>query len=158
MLDAELAVIDGPPQVEPHGPRRESHAPPSPNVRNLNILLVEDDDADAYLIEAALYGHVRVGAIVRARDGVEALDLIDAAAIRPDLAIIDLKMPRKDGFGVLLALRERINVDFPAVVLTSSRAGADALRSRKRGAVMFITKPNRFDKLTAVLGELISSL
>ena len=69
--------------------------------QKLNILLVEDDDADAYLIERALSANPRVAEIVRACDGVEALELVDARRMRPDLAIVDLHMPRKNGIALL---------------------------------------------------------
>lgn len=100
--------------------------------RALNILIVEDDDADAYLIERVLADDPRVGAVTRAVDGVQALDLI-AGGVEPDLAIIDLKMPRKDGFSLLveLACAEWL---FPKIVLTSSTTRSDAVRSKLRGA------------------------
>jgi PleD family two-component response regulator len=60
----------------------------------LCVLLVEDDDADIYLIRRALANNPRVGEVVVARDGVEALELIDFWATQPDLAIVDLHMPR----------------------------------------------------------------
>jgi len=125
--------------------------------QSLNILLVEDDDADAYLIERALSSNPRVGAIVRARDGVEALELVDARRMKPDLAIVDLHMPRKDGFALLAELRARVTVEFPSVVLTSSRSGADALRSRKRGCVEYVTKPNGMAKMTIALDRIIAA-
>src|ERR1700684_2422783 len=68
---------------------------------NLQILLVEDNEADAYLTQCALATNAKVGEVVLARDGFEALRLIDSGAVRPDLAIVDLRMPRKDGFSFL---------------------------------------------------------
>lgn len=124
----------------------------------LSILLVEDDEADAYLVHRALQNHPRVRNIVRAHDGVEALELLDDGAIKPDLAIIDLRMPRKDGFALLREIDLRDDVDFPSIVLTSSRAGADAYRSRKRGASLFISKPNAADKFATVLENAIAAL
>lgn len=125
--------------------------------QNLQILLVEDDDADAYLIRRALAANPRVGTIVRARDGVEALDLIDNCGLRPDLAILDLQMPRKNGFSLLVELEARVTVDFPSVVFTSSKSGADSLRSRKRGATMFVTKPKRLEKLAEALDNVLAA-
>ena len=124
----------------------------------LQVLLVEDDDADAYLIERALSANPRVGAIVRARDGVEALELVDARRMKPDLAIVDLHMPRKDGFALLSELAARVTVEFPSVILTSSKRGADALRSRKRGATLFVTKPDSLEKLTAALNRVVATV
>lgn len=128
----------------------------APAMHGVNILLVEDNDADAYLIECALSGNSRVDGIVRARDGVEALELVDARRLRPNLAIVDLHMPRKDGFALLTELRARVTVDFPSVVLTSSRSGADALRSKKRGCTLFLTKPSSMEKMTRALNRVVA--
>jgi CheY-like chemotaxis protein len=93
-----------------------------------------------------------------ARDGVEALEMIDRGDARPDLAIVDLHMPRRDGFALLRDFAARDAVQFPSVVLTSSRAGADAYRSKKRGAVEFLTKPNNREKLKSALDSVISRI
>jgi CheY-like chemotaxis protein len=126
--------------------------------QSLNILLVEDDDADAYLIESALSANPRVAAIVRARDGVEALELVDSRQMLPDLAIVDLHMPRKNGFVLLSELNARVTVEFPSVVLTSSRLREDALRSKRRGATRVMTKPASMKKLTLVLNRVVAKL
>jgi CheY-like chemotaxis protein len=124
--------------------------------KRLRVLLVEDDDADVYLIRRALSELPKVSEVRVARDGVEALELLDAWAGGPDLAIVDLKMPRKDGFALLREIALRNSGAFPSVVLTSSKAGADAYRAKKRGAVEFVTKPNGLEKLKNVLGELVT--
>ena len=125
--------------------------------KSLRVLLVEDTEADAYLIGKALASNSKVTKVVRARDGVEALDLVDTGKFRPDLAIVDLKMPRKDGFSLLLELKARVTAEFPSFVLTSSRSGADTLRARKRGAVKFVTKPNTLEKLSVVVNQIVDA-
>jgi CheY-like chemotaxis protein len=124
----------------------------------LSVLLVEDNEADVYLIKRALAENPRVAEVVLAQDGVEALELIESGAVDPDLAIIDLHMPRKDGFALLLDLRLRASTTFPSIVLTSSRSAADAFRSRSRGAELVLVKPNSAEKLNALMGEVISIL
>jgi CheY-like chemotaxis protein len=124
----------------------------------LNVLLVEDDEADAYLIQRALSSNPRIDSVTVAQDGVEALDMIDTRVVKPDLAIIDLHMPRKDGFALLRDFSLRVTVEFPSIVLTSSRAGADALRAKKRGAEFFLTKPNSFEKLALSLDQVIAEI
>jgi DNA-binding NarL/FixJ family response regulator len=134
-------------------------APPKDGVvakRKLNILLVEDDDADAYLIERALSLNPRVAGIVRACDGVEALELVDARKLRPDLAIVDLHMPRKNGLALLNELSARVMVDFPSVVLTSSKSRSDVQSSKQRGAMRFITKPSSMKRLIAALNRVVA--
>lgn len=122
------------------------------------ILLVEDDDADAYLVERALSEIPGPKEIIRATDGAEALQIVDRRIFKPDLAIVDLRMPRKDGFSLLVELRARVTVEFPAIALTSSKSTADALRCHKRGAVKVLTKPNSLAKLTKLLAAAISEL
>ena len=78
--------------------------------------------------------------------------------VKPDLAIIDLKMPRKDGLALLREIAARKDSNFPAVVLTSSRAGADAYRAKKRGAAEFLTKPAGVEKLHKALNDVIARL
>lgn len=131
---------------------------PSPSqFIGLNVLLVEDDQADAYLIKHALYSNSMVCNVLHVKDGIEALKVLDVGEMHPDLAIVDLHMPRKDGFSLLADFR-RENAQFPSIVLTSSKLGADSVRARKRGAEAFITKPNTLAKLTEVLDDVISKL
>jgi len=121
------------------------------------VLVVEDDDGDAYLIERALSSNPNVAGIIRATDGVEALQLVDSGAIDPDVALIDLHMPRKSGFHLLVDFAARRERCFPMVVLTSSTAPTDAMRSRLRGAARVLTKPDSVEELTEVLDAAITS-
>jgi CheY-like chemotaxis protein len=132
--------------------------PSSAAARKLRILLVEDDEPDAYLIRRALAGNPRVGAVVLAESGVEALALIDQGAISPDLAFIDLHMPRMDGLALLRDLAIRQCAWFPSVVLTSSASSVDARRALRCGAAEFVTKPDTPDKLAAALDLAIDNL
>jgi two-component system response regulator len=140
------------------GLRLVSPVSPPRRAARLRVLLVEDDEADVYLIRRALANNPRVGEVVVARDGVEALELIEYWSTAPDLAIVDLHMPRRDGFALLRDFASRKTDPFPSIVLTSSRAGADALRSKKRGAVEFLTKPNSVEKLTTALDRVIAMI
>lgn len=126
--------------------------------KNLNVLLVEDDDADAYLIELALSDNPRIAGIIRACDGIEALEIVDGRNMRPDLAIVDLHMPRKDGFTLLAELGARVTVEFPSVVLTSSRASADARKANERGCAMFLTKPDGLAAFKDTLNRVVDTV
>lgn len=142
--------------------RDQGHYAPPPPIEGeadsmITILLVEDDEADAYLIERALRSNARVSEIIRAHDGEEALQLMADPDIEPNLALIDLQMPRRDGFSLLLELK-KLNADLVPVVLTSSRGGADAHRSFHRGARMFVSKPKEQHRLQAILNEVIREL
>jgi CheY-like chemotaxis protein len=117
----------------------------------LCVLTVEDDEADAYLIGRALSDIPAVGRVVHARDGVEALAMVDRGEVTPDLAFIDLRMPLMDGFDLLVAFASRPGLSFPLVVLTSSSSPGDAIRSRLRSAVRVVAKPPTVTELYAVL-------
>ena len=124
----------------------------------LQILLVEDDEADAYLIRRALCDNPRVADIVLAEDGEEALDLFDRRRVFPDLALVDLKMPRKDGLTFLKDLSVRPSALFPCAVLTSSKSAKDAMRAKSRGAVEFVTKPSGEGEMKAALDRIVGSV
>jgi signal transduction histidine kinase/DNA-binding LytR/AlgR family response regulator len=125
---------------------------------DLCVLVVEDSEADAYLIHRALFNHPSVGQVVHAHDGLEAQEMIERGQVRPDVAFIDLQMPRLNGFDLLIALASGERCDFPMVVLTSSSLEADRLRSRIRGAVRVITKPNSVEQLGAMLTVAIDAV
>ena len=115
--------------------------------RPIEILLVEDNPGDVRLtMEGLNEGKVRNNLHV-ARDGVEALaflrregDFVDA--VRPDLILLDLNLPRKDGREVLSEIKSDADLKtIPVVVLTTSRAEQDVLHSYQLQANCYITKP-----------------
>jgi CheY-like chemotaxis protein len=125
--------------------------------RPIDILLVEDSPGDVRLTREALAeGKVRNRLSVVA-DGMEAMDFLRrrrrfADAPRPDLILLDLNLPRKDGREVL----EEVKADpdlrrIPVVVLTTSRTEEDILRSYNLHANCYITKPMDLDKFFAVI-------
>jgi len=124
----------------------------------LNLLIVEDDAADAYLIGRALSDNPAVGTVTHAHNGVEALAMVALGEVAPDLAFIDLHMPHMDGFNLLSAFSNRPGPAFPMVVLTSSSAPNDAMRSRLRRAVRVVTKPDTVAEMYAVLKATIDAV
>lgn len=124
----------------------------------LQVLVVEDDAADAFLIRRALDNHPRVDEVIHAWDGEEALQLLGTGALTPDVAIIDLHMPRKNGFSLLIELGCREEPQFETVVFTSSRASSDAIRSKLRGANHFLTKPDTLEEMEAAIAGIISAM
>ena len=129
---------------------------PAVGDEGLQVLVVEDDDADAFLIRTALSRNARVRETTIARDGMEALDWLDRNFVWPDVAIIDLQMPRKNGFSLLVELQCRPWASFPRIVLTSSLAKADNVRAILRGADCFLTKPDTIDELGWVLSNALA--
>jgi CheY-like chemotaxis protein len=124
----------------------------------IQVLVVEDDDADAYLIRSALKRNPRVTQMVLAHDGIEALELLDNGIATPNIAIVDLHMPRKNGFSLLVEMRCRPKADFPAIVLSSSSASADSARSKLRGADCFLTKPDSIEELHRMLSSAMANI
>lgn len=142
----------------------ESLAPPPlpamnfhgfPGARRLNVLLVEDDESDAYLIGEVLQENPRVREMLRAEDGLKAFELVRCGWFVPDLAIVDIRMPRKDGFSLLEDFAALPGPRFPSVILTSSKARTDAWRAKHYGAVEFLTKSWSRKQLAADLDRAI---
>lgn len=131
-------------------------------LRAVEILLVEDNLGDIRLTtevlkDAKLYNNINI-----AKDGVEALDFLYRRgnfhdAVRPDLILLDLNLPRKDGREVL----EEIKTDpalknIPVVVLTTSSAEQDIIKSYSLHANCYITKPvdlEQFSRIVASIEE-----
>ncbi|WP_156840142.1 response regulator [Novosphingobium aquimarinum] len=116
-------------------------------MRLLRALIVEDNDADAELICRTLekeHGFLDITVTI---DGVEALEYLQTCLPggerpRPDLILLDLNLPRLDGPGVLLKIREIPEFAvIPVVMLTSSDAEADVRRCYERGANCYVLKP-----------------
>ena len=125
--------------------------------RPIEILLVEDNPGDVRLtIEALKEGKVSNRLSV-ARDGVEALAFLrrvgpHANAVRPDLILLDLNLPRKDGREVLAEIKEDSHLRrIPVVVLTTSKAEEDILRTYDLHANCYITKPVDLEQFISVV-------
>jgi two-component system response regulator len=127
----------------------------------VEILLVEDNDADAELITRSLRKGNVVNRLVRVRDGVEALEFVFREGSfegrrggQPRLILLDLKMPRLGGIDVLRRLKadEHARV-IPVVVLTSSAEEQDVLESYKLGVNSYLVKPVAFADFTQVITQ-----
>ena len=125
------------------------------------ILLAEDDPNDVELIQAALAEHNILNPIVVTRDGAECLDYLyrrGAFANRdtgdPLLILLDLKMPKVDGFEVLQKVKSDPSLKrVPVIVLTSSEQDQDIIRSYNLGVNAFVVKPVNFDKFVKVVKD-----
>jgi CheY-like chemotaxis protein len=125
--------------------------------RSIEILLVEDNVGDARLtLEAFKEGKVMNNLSV-VRDGVEALAYLRregpyANAVQPDLVLLDLNLPRKDGREVLAEIKadERLK-RIPVVVLTTSGADEDIARAYGHHANCYITKPVDLEQFVSVV-------
>jgi two-component system, chemotaxis family, response regulator Rcp1 len=128
-----------------------------PGVRPLRILLVEDNPADVRLTREALKDARMLNTLDVARDGVEALAFLRregpyAYAPRPDLLLLDLNLPRKDGREVLAEIKADPQLKrLPVIILTTSKADEDVLRSYNLHANAYITKPVGLDAFMEVI-------
>jgi CheY-like chemotaxis protein len=131
---------------------------------NFVILLVEDEPADAQLVKIAIRATQLPIEIHAASDGVDALEFLrqqgkwassSAIAPRPDLILLDLNMPRMDGFEFLSHLKKDPRLAMtPVVVLTTSDAERDVLAAYQISAAGYVTKPVDMDQFTSSIRTL----
>lgn len=128
----------------------------------MHILLVEDCDADIRLVDEALRVHQIGGDLTVICDGSDALKHIAGMheqPFPPDLVMVDLNLPKVDGFEVLAALREQPGgSQIPVIVISSSGAERDRRRAAALGADAYFRKPieiEEFLKIGTVVKELL---
>jgi CheY-like chemotaxis protein len=118
------------------------------------LMLVDDNEADLELAQLAIADSVH-GAILTARGGSEALQMLDRLETEgalPRVVLLDLKMPRMDGFDVLRAMRDDTRFrTLPVVVFSASQIPADIARSYSLGANGYAVKPLLFETLAETL-------
>lgn len=129
-------------------------------MQSIEVLLVEDDAGDELMTREAFEDNKIRNTLHVVRDGEEALDFLyrrgdHPDAVRPDLILLDLNLPRYDGRQVL----EKIKTDpelalIPVVVLTTSSAEEDILRSYKLHANAYVTKPVDLDQFIAAVRQI----
>jgi len=126
------------------------------NVKPVIFLMADDDPDDRLLIKEAFQESLISNSIYFVEDGVELLDYLrwqdkfanPKDAPTPDLILLDLNMPRKDGREALAEIKSDPRLRYiPVVVLTTSKAEEDIMRSYDIGAASYITKPVTFDGL-----------
>ncbi|MGC1659012.1 MAG: response regulator [Candidatus Acidiferrales bacterium] len=132
-------------------------------MKNNVIMLVEDNPDDEALTVRALKKNKIVNEVVVARDGVEALDYLFGEGIHagrntaevPQVVLLDLKLPKLDGLGVLRRLRadDRTKL-LPVVILTSSNEDQDRINGYDLGANSYVRKPVDFDQFVVAAAQL----
>jgi len=128
----------------------------------IEILLVEDNPGDARLTAEALKENKVANLLHVARDGVEAMQFLRregpfGQATRPDLILLDLNLPRMDGREVLEQIKQDDTLKtIPVIILTTSEAEADIVKSYQLHANCYITKPVRIDRFFEVVAQLES--
>jgi CheY-like chemotaxis protein len=126
----------------------------------ISVLLVEDDPGDVVLIREAFDHNKVYNALHVVSDGVQALEFLRgegeyAGARRPDLVLLDLNLPRKDGREVLAEVKADPDLrTIPIVVLTTSEAEEDIVRSYDLHANAYVTKPVDFERFIEVVRQI----
>ena len=130
------------------------------NAKAVVFLMADDDPDDRFLIKEAFQESLLTNSIYFVEDGIELLDYLrhngkyanPTEAPTPDLILLDLNMPRKDGREALAEIKSDIHLRYiPVVVLTTSKAEEDIMRSYDIGAASYITKPVTFDGLVEAI-------
>jgi CheY-like chemotaxis protein len=126
----------------------------------IEVLLVEDDPGDVLMTQEAFEEHKVRNNLAVVNDGAEAIAYLRregqyAEAPRPDLILLDLNLPRRDGREVLAEIKNDSDLrQIPVVVLTTSQADEDIVRSYQLHANAYVTKPVDFERFISVVRQI----
>jgi two-component system response regulator len=127
----------------------------------IEVFLVEDNDDDVFLIQKAIGQTAWPAELAVARHGAEFLDRIATrpgeSSVLPTLVLLDINMPRLDGFEALRRLKSDPRTrHIPVLILTTSNRREDVHRAFALGASSFLTKPPEFEELVAMLDRVLT--
>ena len=123
-------------------------------MKSLHVLLIEDNQDHAFLTRKILRQSETVASVQVIHDGEEALELLErrgryreSVLPRPDLILLDIKLPKLDGFELLQRIKANPDVGWvPVVLLTTSARDEEIARGYRLGANSYVTKPIQFDE------------
>ncbi len=128
--------------------------------KSINLLIADDDPDDRMMTQAALEESYLLNNLYFVENGQELMDFLKrrgkytdpATSPRPDLVLLDLNMPRKDGREALMEIKADPELrSIPIIVLTTSKSEQDILKSYDLGVNCFISKPVLFEELIEVV-------
>lgn len=125
--------------------------------QEFHVLLIEDNPDDAALTLRALVAACVGARITHVEDGAQAIDFLATAEIHqlPRVALLDLKLPKVDGFEVLTRIRSDARTRaLPVVIFTSSNEERDIALSYRLGVNSYVVKPVNFDEYMTVVGSI----
>lgn len=132
-----------------------------PDPKTVTILLADDDPDDRLLVREAFEENHLLNVVDTVEDGEELMDYLyrrgkfTEIAARPSLILLDLNMPRKSGLEALREIKEDPKLRrLPVVILTTSKAEEDIIRSYDLGVNSFIVKPVTFEALVELIKDL----
>ena len=122
---------------------------------DIEILLAEDNPADAEMTLRALRRNNLANKVHWVKDGAQALEFIAQGASRPKLVLLDIKMPKVDGIEVLRRLKaDPLTRMLPVVVMTSSNEERDVVESYRLGVNSYIVKPVQFEAFLETVAKI----
>jgi CheY-like chemotaxis protein len=130
------------------------------DLRPIDVLLVEDDEGDVLMTREAFEFYKIRNTLHVVTDGAQALEFLRrtgpfADAPRPGLILLDVNLPKLSGLEVLAELKQDPELlDVPVVMLTTSQADEDIVRSYKLHANAYVSKPVDFDAFTAAIRQI----
>lgn len=125
----------------------------------LDVLAVDDDLADLWLVTNALRSNPRVRRTISSNLPDEALQRLKEGSLFPSLIVVDLRMPKIDGFTFISDLRTSPNLKhIPTILLTTSRFGRDAEMARAMSIQNYVVKPDTSDELRTRLSDIIAQI
>lgn len=123
---------------------------------DIRVVLAEDDEDHALLLQRALRRYARPIDVTVARDGQAALDVLRACAVLPGLLLLDINMPKLTGLEVLAVVKDDpLLQGIPTVMLTTSGRNEDREASLARGADDYVTKPVNYRDFQRTLSDLL---
>ncbi len=126
------------------------------SVQNLHLLFVDDDSDESYLFNEALEQAGLDITLSRAKDGNDLIAFLSSNPL-PDMVLIDLNMPHKDGIEALTEIRNIPDFQhLPLVIYSTSKNNSFVDQCYQKGANMFIVKPNNFDGMVEVVRKVCS--
>lgn len=126
----------------------------------MNILIIDDNETDVKIALRAFSKAQQKANVFVAANGENALAFLRHEGKyndknkfpRPDIILLDIKMPKKDGFGVLEDIKKDVRYSFiPVIMLTSSKNEEDIMNSYRKGAAGFIPKPVNYESFTRAI-------
>ena len=131
------------------------------DTKSITILLADDDPDDRLLVQEAFYENHLLNVVNTVEDGEELMEYLHKkgkfadTAVRPNMILLDLNMPRKSGLEALQEIKADPELrSIPVIVLTTSKAEEDIIRSYDLGVNSFIVKPVTFESLVALVKTL----
>ena len=133
-------------------------------MNDCEIVLIEDNPADVYLVQLALKENDVNCHMITFSNGQEALRSLckpetAETQIVPNVILLDLNTPKSDGFEVLIRLRGTPHLaNVPIAIVTSSQATSDKARTARLGAVRYIHKPSQLNEFIATVGQAVKDM